>query len=82
MVVPLTAVKFWRVVEPVTKSAPVESTLKRVVPAAFLKFRKFPAKPVVEEATIRFPVVVVAKIPKRALVPRSVVAPRPREVVP
>ena len=47
-----------------------------------MKLRKFPAKPVVEEATMRLPVVVVAKTPRIELVPLREVAPRPREVVP
>lgn len=39
---------------------PALSTLKSVVPAAFINFKKFPVNPVVEEATTRSPAVEVA----------------------
>ena len=60
MEVDWSAVKFCKVVEPVTKRSPEELTLKRVVPDGFKNFKKFPAKPVVLEATMRSPVVEVA----------------------
>ena len=59
------AVKFWRVVEARVWRAPVESILKSSEPAALLKVRNLPLKPVVEEAEIKLPVVEVAFTWKR-----------------
>ena len=60
------AVKFCKVVEAVAWSAPVSSTRKSSVPAALVKERNLPAKPAVEEALTRVPVVPVAFTWKRA----------------
>ena len=79
--VELMAVKFWKVEEAVVWRAPVESMRKSSVPAAFLSWKKLPAKPVVLEATIKLPVVVVAKRPRRALEFRREEAPTESEVV-
>ena len=58
--VALRKVKFCKVVEAVVCKAPVESILKSSVPRALVKERNLPAKEVVEEATIKLPVVPVA----------------------
>ena len=58
--VALRKVKFCKVVEAVVCKAPVESILKSSVPRALVKERNLPAKLVVEEATIKLPVVPVA----------------------
>ena len=58
--VALRKVKFWRVDEAVVCKAPVESILKSSVPAALTNLKKLPAKPVVEDAEIKLPVVPVA----------------------
>jgi len=58
--VALRKVKFCKVDEAVVCKAPVESILKSSVPAALTNLKKLPAKPVVEEATIKLPVVPVA----------------------
>ena len=79
--VELRAVKFWRVVDAVVWSAPVESIRKSSVPAEFLSWKKLPPKLAVLEATMRLPVVVVAKRPRRALVSLSDEAPIPMLVV-
>ena len=60
VVVELRAVKFWRVVEAVVWRAPVESMRRSSEPAPLVRRKKFPENPVVEEATIRLPVVPVA----------------------
>ena len=66
VVVDCSAVKFWRVVEAVVWRAPVESMRNSSEPAPFVRRKKLPENPVVEEATMRLPVVPVALTWKRA----------------
>ena len=73
----LIAVKFWRVVEAVVWRAPVLSILKSSVPAELVSFKKLPANPVVEEATIKLPVVPVAFTWKSADLSREAVVVAP-----
>lgn len=75
------AVKFCKVVEARVCKAPVLSIRKSSVPAALFSLKKLPAKPVVLEALIKLPVVVVAKRLNKAFDPFNVEAPRPRLVV-
>lgn len=77
VVVALIPVKFCKVDEAVVKKPPVDSTRNRSLPAALRKRRKFPANEVVEEATIKSPVVEVALTWKYELLAmeRVVVAP-------
>lgn len=81
VLVEFSAVKFCKVVEAVVCKAPVESILKSSVPAALFKRKKLPAKPVVEEALIKLPVVVVAKRPKSAFEALREFEPRAKAVV-
>jgi len=63
------------------RKEPVASTLKSAVPAALMKRRKLPTKPVVEEAEIKFPVVEVAFTWNKAFLSGVVVAPITTETV-